>query len=580
MDRLWEPIRVSPVDRIALVGRRVSVHFSGVRVRIMRDSVRIIQSLAIVCWLQATLRAASYVPGGKSSAATDVLFRGESVLKLSIEVDEAGLEILRANSSNRYNSPNRPNALATVHEGTNIYRRVDIHLKGSAGSFRGLDDKPAFTLNFSRNDPAQRFHGLEKISLDNSVQDSTFMCEFLGRQIFNATSVPVPRAGHATVAFNGQPLGLFVLVEGWNKQFLKRHFKDTKGNFYEGAFRDDITATLEVKSGAEPQNRSDLDALVLAARESDLHQRFTAMARVLDVNRFATFLALEVLLNHWDGYSLHVNNYRIFHDNSSGKLIFMPHGMDQLFGIRRRQFDPQLLPAMSGLAARAFMETPTGRRLYLERMAELNSNVFDVPASTAAVDKLEALLRPALRSDPGALAEFDARVPVLRERVADRFAEVQQQLAEMRTPLFDSNGETSLAGLNFRTSYPEPYFQRRGRFQQEFQGQSDGRTFGSRRVVVLLESGRYRLQARVRTQVGQRTVSSDAVALRSSAGRTLNREVAAKGWVVLEHEFTLEEQSYVDLTYEFGSMDGPSALDKSSLKLIHLPKTSGSRETK
>src|SRR5207247_7474865 len=126
-------------------------------------------------------------------------------------------------------------------------------------------------------------------------------------------------------------------------------------------------------------------------------------------------------------------NYRTVHDRSSGKLIFMPHGMDQLFGVRRRESNPEVLPAMTGLAARAFMETRAGRRLYLDRIAQLQTNVFDVPACNAAMDKLEKILRPRLRSEP-ALAAFDARVPVLRRRLEERHTELGEQLAEMRMP--------------------------------------------------------------------------------------------------------------------------------------------------
>ncbi len=527
--------------------------------------------LVALLWLHGGVRAAVYVPGGKnSSVETDALFSGETVLALSIEVDAQGLETLRANSSNRHNSPNRPDALATVREGTNTYRRVAIHLKGSAGSFRDVEQKPAFTLHFDENIPGQRFHGLEKISLNNSVQDSTYMCEVLGRQMFNATSVPVPRAGHATVIFNGEPLGLYVLLEGWNKQFLKRHFPDLKGNLYEGAFRDDITAPLEAKSGAEPENRTDLDALVRAARVPDLAPRFAALDRVLDVDRFVTFVALEVLLNHWDGYSLHVNNYRIFNDHRSGKLIFMPHGLDQLFGVRKREFDPQIMPAMSGLVASALLETPAGRRLYLDRLAQLHTNVFDAPALLAAVDKLEKLLTPALRSNRGALSEFNSRVPVLRQRLEERSAEVREQLAEMQPPQFDAQGEASLAGLNFKSAMREAFNGRRGQFTRQFGGANAGRMVGSFRAVLQLESGRYRFQARVRTQVDQRAVSEAAVSLRSSEGRDSRRREPANGWVVVEHEFTTRERDYVNLIYEFGSMDGFSALDKPSLRLVRL----------
>ena len=223
------------------------------------------------------------------------------------------------------------------------------------------------------------------------------------------------------------------------------------------------------------------------------------------------------------------------------------------------------------------METRAGRRLYLERMAQLHTNVFDVPALIAAVDKLEALLRPALRSDPGDLAEFNARVPYLRERLADRHAEIREQLADMKTPQFDAKGEVSLAGFNFRNTYREFDYRRRGRFQQEFTGQNYERAFGSRRAIVLLERGHYRLQARVWTQIDQRAVSADAVKLRSSEGRAVKRSEAGKGWVVIEHEFTLPDHNYVDLIYEFGAADGFAALDKSSLKLIRLPDAKGSQ---
>jgi spore coat protein H len=530
-------------------------------------------SRLLVTWLcfQGALPAAVYAPGGKSSSAeTDALFSGQSVLNLSIEVDARGLETLRANSSNRYNSPNRPDALATVREGTNIYKRVAIHLKGSAGSFRDVEEKPAFTLHFAEHIPGQRFHGLEKISLNNSVQDSTYMCEFLGRQIFNATSVPVPRAGHATVTFNGEPLGLYVLLEGWNKQFLKRHFPDLKGNLYEGAFRDDITGSLEAKSGAEPENHADLDALMRAAREPDLDRRFTAMDRVLDVDRFVTFVALEVLLNHWDGYSLHVNNYRIFHDNRSGKLIFMPHGMDQLFGIRRREFNPQVLPPMDGLVASALLETRAGRRLYLDRMTQLQTNVFDVRGLTAVVDKLENLLRPALQSNPGSVAEFNALVPVLRQRLAERQAEIREQLAQMQTPRFDARGEASLAGLSFKSGMRETFGRRRGRFTRQVDDEMAGRMVSSWRAMLLLEGGRYRFQGRVRTEIEQRPVSAEAVSLRSSEGRESHRQPPTNGWAVVEHEFALTGRDYVSLIYEYGAVEGFAALDKNSLKLIRL----------
>src|SRR6185503_13169215 len=126
----------------------------------------------------------------------------------------------------------------------------------------------------------------------------------------------VPSVTHAIVALNGQPLGLFVLVEGWNQQFLRRHFADTSGNFYEPPFRSDLPEMFEVKSGASPNDHTAIEALAAALQESDDARRWAALEKTLDIDRFVTGMALEVIMNHWDGYSRAQNNYRVFHDRT------------------------------------------------------------------------------------------------------------------------------------------------------------------------------------------------------------------------------------------------------------------------
>ena len=127
---------------------------------------------------------------------------------------------------------------------------------------------------------------------------------------------------------HGRKLGLYVLVEAFNKQFLKRHFKNIQSNMYEGGFIGDIDAELEVSSGDHPNDQSALKTLVSAAQEPDRSKRFARLEQALEMDRFITFLAMEVLLVHWDGYSMNVNNYRIFHDLDSNRLVFLPHGLD------------------------------------------------------------------------------------------------------------------------------------------------------------------------------------------------------------------------------------------------------------
>src|SRR5260221_9128551 len=102
----------------------------------------------------------------KAAPAQDIFTEGH-IPALRLEINGQGMDSLRRTP--------RVYVSATVREGTMAYTNVAIHLKGGPGSFRKLDDYPAFTLNFDRFAEGQRFHGLKKIHLNNSVQDHSYL---------------------------------------------------------------------------------------------------------------------------------------------------------------------------------------------------------------------------------------------------------------------------------------------------------------------------------------------------------------------------------------------------------------------
>src|SRR5205807_9889049 len=112
---------------------------------------------------------------------------------------------------------------------------------------------------------------------------------------------------------------------------------------------------------------ADLKNLIDAVHDNNVKQRFTKMHNILDMDKFISYLALEVITWDWDGYPMNRNNYRIYHDPKRDKIVFFPSGMDQMFG------DPggPILPGFQGAVARAVIETPEGRERYLARLAEI-----------------------------------------------------------------------------------------------------------------------------------------------------------------------------------------------------------------
>jgi len=440
-----------------------------------------------------------------AASPTEDLFTNTQLFHIQIEVPEAGMQVLRETQSTPWNASGgkRPTVKCIVREGNQVYPDVAVHLKGAAGSFQPVDAEPGFTLHFDKYVQKQRFHGLKRLSLNNSVQDPSLLSERVCREMFAAAGVPVPRAAHAKVGLNGRELGVYVLTEAFNKQFLARHFQNPNGNLYDGGFLKDVTDPLEKSSGPNPDDRSDLQRLAEAALDPNPTSRLARLDCVLDVNRFITLLALDVMMCDWDGYAINKNNYRIYHDPDSDKIVFMPHGLDQMFGVMRAQPNMPIFPRMNGLVANAVMRIPESRRLYRERLSQLLTNVFKVEALTNRAWQLAAQIRPELpEKGPRSAQRYVRQVQSLCERIEQRAQSIHEQLnAPDSTLKFNSAGVALLSGWKSRADSGKPVLDETtdASGKRLLHVSADkGSCVGTWFTKVRLDPGRYRFRGRAR----------------------------------------------------------------------------------
>lgn len=281
----------------------------------------------------------------------------------------------------------------TLRVGDQVFKDVGIHLKGAAGSFRGFDDRPALTLNMDKLKNGQSFHGMDKFHLNNSVQDGWYLNEILCGEMALANGLPAARGAHVLVELNGRKLGLYVLKEGFDTTFLRRHFADTSGNLYDGGFLTDIDAPLQLDQGT-PNGHKDLKALVKACQEPNHEKRFAALDKVLDIDRMITNAALQAICCDWDGYCRNRNNYRVYFDPKSGKAVFFPHGMDQMF----QNPHDAIWPGWGGLATRAVLETPEGKKRYIAKVKEMTEKHFTLEKWYKRIDELVPRVKEALET--------------------------------------------------------------------------------------------------------------------------------------------------------------------------------------
>jgi spore coat protein H len=461
---------------------------------------------------------------------------------------------------------------ATVLVGTNRFESVAVHIKGAAGSTRSIDDNPALTLNFDKLAPGQRIQGLDKLHLNNSVQDPSRMSELMCADLYRAAGVPAARTTHALVKLNGRDLGLYVLKEGFNKTFLARHFTNQNGNLYDGGFLRDIDQDLERDSGEGPDTHQDLRALHRACEIPDLSQRRDALAKLLDLDRFAAYTALQVLTDDWDGYPCNRNNYRLYHDVDTGRFVFFPHGMDQMFDRGGMPLDR----GFEGIVADRAFRVPEFRNLYWNKLGQLLTQVFTRERIQATFDAAVARRRPALATRPRDEQRWiEDATAELRERMLERVGNAQRQLANRPKPaVFSPQGETRLTNWEPRTEgegVETALVEKDGRKALQVRGRGTGAA--SWRTRVRLPAGRYRLegQARVEKVVSGENQRGRGLGLRLSGVNRQNQLVGTTEWQAVTFDFTLPEEGEVEAVADFRASTGTGWFDPATLVIRRLP---------
>jgi spore coat protein CotH len=266
-------------------------------------------------------------------------FSLDAVHEIEIEVDETGVAALIADP------------YTYVHGAVRVddayYEDVGVRLKGAWGSFvpidadyqvgNGAPGKSGFIIKFNEYVTGQKHLGLAKLTINNNVQDSSYIHQYVGYALFRELGVPASRAGFARVSFNEAEKGVYTLVEATdNHTFLDRWYGNHDGNLYEGEYGVDLNADgvgAYDQDNGDDTSRADLADLVAAldAVPVGADPLPTLDAR-FDFDEYLQFAAAELYMGHWDGYAWWINNYFVHHDLETDVWTFVPWGIDQTFG--------------------------------------------------------------------------------------------------------------------------------------------------------------------------------------------------------------------------------------------------------
>lgn len=186
------------------------------------------------------------VSTGIDAEYKDKLFDTSYVHTINIEIDEGDWNDLLENASEQ----NFYSCNITI-DGEE-YSNIGIRAKGNSSLAQVVNsdsNRYSFKINFKKYNKKQNYYGLEKLNLNNIIQDTTYMKDYLAYTMMGEFGVASPYVSYSYITINGEEWGLYLNVEEVEESFLERNYGEDYGNLYK-------PETLEMngdKGGQMPQ---------------------------------------------------------------------------------------------------------------------------------------------------------------------------------------------------------------------------------------------------------------------------------------------------------------------------------------
>ena len=365
----------------------------------------------------ATVGLAAFVLAATGLAADkkltlDELFPADRVLDVQITVAEKDWDKIRHQSRNFVSALHESRKVKPI-DGPYEYVNADVTIDGVKFEKVGLRKKgfigsqsssrPSLKIKLNHTDKEQAIGGLTKLTMNNNKQDGSLVSQYMGYAIFNQAGSPAPRCAFAKVTVNGKNIGIYSHVESMRKPLLARGFGNDAGTLYEGTvvdFYEDWEGSLEHKRGDDKPGREKIRQLIQLLESEEASEE--AIGRLVDLDSFYRFWAIEGLLGFWDGYSGNANNFFIYLNPKTDRFHFMPWGADALFRKRSMlnfDFRAPVSVKTKGRVAYRLYQLPESRERYRKTLHGLLKEHWVEDKLLAECDRIEALIKPHLNRE-------------------------------------------------------------------------------------------------------------------------------------------------------------------------------------
>lgn len=353
------------------------------------------------------------------------------------------------------------------------YKNVGLRTKGntSLSTVASLGSKRySFKIEFDHYDDSITYHGLDKLSLNNLIQDSTMMKDYLTYTMMNRFGVNSPLCSYVYITVNGKDWGLYLAVEGVEKSFLERNYGSNYGKLYKpdsmsfGGFGmgssdvklqyidDELDSYSNLWNNAKTEiTEADQNRLIESLKKLSNGKE---MESVVDIEQVIRYFVIHNYVCNDDSYTgTMVHNYYLYVEN--GQLAMIPWDYNLAFGTftamdaNSTVNTPIDNPVSGGSSDRPMLdwifESKEYTTLYHRYFAEF-LNTVDIQE---IINDTYGLMKAYVKKDPTAFytyEEFETGVETLRKFCKLRSESISMQLENEETT--ESMGYADASAIN------------------------------------------------------------------------------------------------------------------------------------
>lgn len=374
----------------------------------------------------------------------------------------------------------------TVEIDGETYENVAIRGKGNTSLTQVSNNRYSYKIEFDHYDSTNTYYGLDKLCLNNIIQDNTYMKDYLCYQMMSEMGVASPLCSYTYITVNGEDWGLYLAVEAVEESFLQRNYGSDYGELYkpdsssmgggrgngENFNMDDSTqgsddVLLKYIDDDADSYSNIFDNAKTDITNADKKRLIKALKKLssgedledtVDINAVIRYFVVHNFVLNFDSYTgSMIHNYYLYEDDGQMQMIPWDYnlafgGFQSMGGATSLVNYPIDSPVSGGDTSDRPMiawifNSEEYTELYHQYFQEFISSYFDSGYFEEMIDEVSEMIAPYVEKDPTKFCtydEFETGVATLKEFCLLRAESISGQLDGTIGSTSDTQDSSSL----------------------------------------------------------------------------------------------------------------------------------------